>query len=543
MNVWIVLRADARGSLNRLRRHRGRMVALLLVTLLGIVPLLGLTLTGGIALARFLPSPLLDPVLSLGFAGASSFMVLVTTPAAISSFFTDRALLLLASSPLRSRSLFLARLATAAWGNTLIAVFLFCLLLGVALGSGRPALVVPAALLTLAALVLSATAIQVVILSGLLRLLPTRMVRDAAVFMSTLLGVALYSAQLSIRTLVLPSQTARRASLSSIVALIHDRVSAWGWLPVTWPGHAIGELARGSPETGLAWLIAYTALALVVVVVAEVAYRQSLFAGIGVYGAGGPVRSSRRRSVSARPQTSRGIASTTWTLVHKDLLVMRRDSRRLARAIPGLAMALVYGVLFTRRGPGSQLGIASGTFVILFVTFMASSMVALPALPSEGRQILLLRSSPVSPARLLWAKIVFAAIPVAPIVALVAVIVQVEQGAGVTTVLGTAVLAAILAFGAVAIEVCAGAFAANFETDDPRRAVRIEGSAVGCAAMVAYLACTSGGFALTAGSLNAAHPSPIFVGLGFILMLVGVCIPALALVLARGQANQWQVGP
>jgi hypothetical protein len=250
-------------------------------------------------------------------------------------------------------------------------------------------------------------------------------------------------------------------------------------VPTAWPARALAALAGGDVPAAASWFALAVVLAAALLAIAWLSYQRALVIGVGVFGEGGgqagrrqAVRQSlkRRRAAEAPPSPIRAI-------VHKDLVTLRRDVRRLSSILPGIAVAVAYPFVFHSpiTGVGGELGFWLGMAGSAFIPFMMSMLFALPAIGLEGRGMQLLH---------------LAAIPARTVIrAKLASVVPLVMGPALLGGIGTALfhawdpgrlLAVVATFawlsaGMAVIGVCAGAIAPNFAATDPRRAVRFEG--------------------------------------------------------------------
>jgi hypothetical protein len=214
-------------------------------------------------------------------------------------------------------------------------------------------------------------------------------------------------------------------------------------------------------------------------------------------------------------------------IVYKDLISMRRDMRRLASVLPGVAMAVAYPLLFRlpsgARGLG-EIGFWAGMAGSAFIPFMLSMLFALPAIGQEGRGIQLLTLAGTRPATILRAKLT-AMVPLVSVLSLAgATATAMFHGADVAGVLAVLGVIAWFSAGLATIGVSAGALAPNFAAADPRRAVRFEGVLAGMVGDALFSVLSGGAVAV---ALFAAHAP----GGG------AVALMAVAFVLAAGAAG------
>jgi ABC-2 type transport system permease protein len=476
--VFTILAADVRSGWNFVVRGGGRRRAAVVVAPVVALPLMVGAFFGGGAAARAGADA--ASLLGAGFTTMVTVVLLLNVSTVITAFFADRALLLLALAPVRTRDVFLARLVSASVPFWLVAPVLFALVVGYGAGRGAGAGYYAAAVLAIALSAAATVSLLVALLSLVLRVVPARRARDVANLLAALLGVAVYVGWYG----VVGGGSARslRQGLQPLATTGRELAS----LPTAWPGSALAALADGDVAGGLARLGLLLALTAAIIGLAWVGYRRALVVGVGVYGEAGavrprrPVRRARRGAAGAGAGT--GAARPVLALVRKDVVTMRRDMRLLAGMLPGLALAIVYPLLFARfptppRGPGSASEIVfwvgmSGT---LFVPFMTSVVIALPAVGLEKRGMQLLLLSGTSARTIIRAKLSLALGAIVAIGAIDAVVSGLIRGAHDARLLVVFLAVSGIAAGTAAIGVGAGALAPNFDGADPRKAVRLEG--------------------------------------------------------------------
>ena len=147
-----------------LRRNPARLAAIGLILLFGAVVIGGGAFTIGATAGHFLTFAV-DPLLAAAFTGLSLLMLVIGFPTVIASFFVGRDLLQLVVAPVRTRDIFVARLAIATSANLLISGILVAGVLGVGAGAGAPLpyYVLAAALIALQIIVI--TALQVILMT------------------------------------------------------------------------------------------------------------------------------------------------------------------------------------------------------------------------------------------------------------------------------------------------------------------------------------------------------------------------------------------
>ena len=263
------------------------------------------------------------------------------------------------------------------------------------------------------------------------------------------------------------------------------------WLPTSWPAEALSSWAAQGPLHASGWVALSLAAAVAAVAAGWFLHQQTFVLGLGVFGEAGAGSSRRRRPRAPSAAARRSGPNPVASLARKDFLTLRRDFRRLAGALPALAMAIVYTFVNSGHSTSAIWGVA---LPIGFVPGIVSLSIALPSVGTEGRgmQLLILAGLPMR--TLLLAKLVFAVPIVLAMSLATAVTVSVVDGGGAAQSIQVALLAAWLGCGAPAISVSAGAIGADFTATDPRRGVNAGWSIAGMVMLALFGAFSYGAF-------------------------------------------------
>jgi hypothetical protein len=539
--VGAILMADLRSTWNSVRRSERRTAFVIVAGVLSI-PLLALAFGLGAAVGVDAARRAAPAVLASLFVAGAVMTFVLGLSTVIGSFFAQRELLLLAVSPASPASIFVARLARSMTTNGAVGALTLSAATGYGVVRHAGLVYFLLAPILVIALVLTITAFQVGLLSIVLRVVPASRARDVANVLAALVGTSLYVIWYSFLSgrFQGPVIGQLRAGTAPILSL-NQRFS---WLPATWPAQALSEVAQSRVERGLAWASAMLLLAAVVLAASYPAYRGARIAGIGAFseGAGQSLRrTGRRASVggAAAAGASRP-ASATLALVRKDWLMMRRDTRRLARLLPAVAMAFVYPVIFFTSAEG---GILAALAVPVFSAFFLAQVIGGPSVPSEGRAIQLLYMSPLSAWRLLRSKVLFATPPVVLLCLAAALPITALRGATPVELGLVTLMTGWYASGMTALAVCMGAIDPRFQAADPNRAIGFEGVVLGLTGEAAFTVLTAGVVALVVLGLFVA-PGNALLALCGALVLVGACAALVAgfLVFAERRLRRWQPG-
>ena len=481
--VLTLVRADVTGFRNRLVRMDHRRLTLLAIC----VPILaGAVLAPAVSLGwslASLGSGAAIGVLTVGFTSLGMVMAVVGLSSVMVSFFTSRDLLLLAGAPIRLRDIYVARLLVAARASVLVAALLLASLIGygLALGAG-PAYWIAAPLMVVC-VVIAATALQVTVLSIIVRVVPVARARTMVSVVAALIGSAFWLGWLLLRSN--QTVTGVNGSLTQTAASAAGLGERLVWLPTAWPARALAAFASGDVSAPL-WALTTLLMTGVVVMLGHTVFVQAFHRGLSALGEV-PRRTAAADRARARATVAQPFATSQRSplaaLVVKEWTVMRRDSRRLAALLPLCVIAAVYPLI----GPGSGSGqdatdfwtsVLRGGGLSLVLPFFFTQILAAPSLALEGRGFLLMRLAPLDIATLLRAKIIAVAVPMVLATGVACLVLGISHGGDGTQVLTLLLMGWWLALGATTIGVSGGAIGARFDAEDPRRAVSL-GAALG----------------------------------------------------------------
>jgi len=484
----VIVGAELTALRNRvLKMSPTRLAALAIVLLLASTVVGGGAFTLGATTGHFLPFAV-DTILATAFTGLSLLMLVIGFPTVIASLFVGRDLLQLVVAPVRTRDIFIARLAVAMTANLLISAVLVAVVLGVGAGAGAPLVYFPLALVLIAVQVLVISSLQAILMTLIVRWVPARLARDVAAGVAGLTGAAFYLAwNLSLR------QTFSRKGRPDLTNLT-STVQRIDWLPTTWPGHALSAIVGGSFGGAAIWLGATVVLATLLVATAALLYERTLLSGLGVFGV--PAVSWRRRVARAvTPAAARGAGSPTLAIARKDWLGFRRDVRRLTRLLPALLLPLGYAVALSQ--PGQSLsGFWWDVALVTFLSMFMSSALAAPSIPGERRGFQLLRMAPLPMWQLIRAKVFIALPPVLLTMLVFSFAVALFSRSGPAQLIQLVVFGVWLAAGFVSIAVSGGGIDPHFDVNDDRKAVGLVGTLTSIGGSLVFAVMSIGALAL-----------------------------------------------
>jgi hypothetical protein len=314
----------------------------------------------------------------------------------------------------------------------------------------------------------------------LVRLLPARRLSEwvgaASILIGTLLSIVAY-----LPRILQGNRDEFSPETEEALANLFNRAGDLP-LPTAWAGRALVNLGQGAP-TGfdflglLAYLLMTVGLFILTMLVADRLYLSGWL---------------RMQSSGARPQRFEDEAgifggdSLDLMLGYKDWLLRVRDTRLLAAMFSGIIIAVFFVFFMFRSGDdGSMLDLA-GAFgdtilgivfspgamfsgMIYFVAWSSFSRVAASALSLERGAVYILKSAPISPSRIMRAKVFGVLIPfmLLATVLLIAGIFLFGYSALWTPYAWLVLL--IMGFGTIAYTVSLDFIYPNLTWDDPRR--------------------------------------------------------------------------
>jgi len=497
----IILGAGIRGWRNRIAKEPARLVAVVLAVLIGAFTIGGAAFAVGAVAAADIPTAR-DPILVAAFTALSVLILVLGFPSVIAVFFSGRDLLQLVLAPVRPIDIFLARSVLALIPNVLLGSVILAVVFGVGVGADASLLYFPIAVLLVLAVVLTITAVQLILMTAVLRWVPARIARDVAVLVAGVTGAGLYLAsQLTVRQVTSRPYRGGPPGPPDVSGLV-SAAQRLELLPTAWPGHALKAVIDGNVVPAAGWTAITFVFGTALVLAAAYLYERTLLGGLALFGAA-PVR-WRKSAATTEMRLRRGAGRPGRAIARKDWLVYRRDIRRLSRLLPALLFLVGYAVILSRPGLSPAFGSVA---VVTFVSLFGSMVVAMPSIPSEHRAFQLLRMAPITPAQIIAAKVGSALLPVLSIATIISVASAVFGGATPVEIAQFVVLAIWIGTGFVCIGVATGAIDPRFDSLDDRRMVGIAGTFAGLAANFVFGACSIGAFVIARFAVSDAGGS------------------------------------
>lgn len=558
--VLILLGPRLRGLYNRWARA-GRAERGLIVTFAVLGVAFWGTVFGGIGwlVTSFYEVEVFGPILTrkllellcLSLFGLLCFSNVVT---ALSTFYLADDLELVLAMPVARPAFHAARLvdtiAQSSWMMGLFGLPVF-VIYGVTYSAGWPyyALLLP---LTLAFVLIPAS-FGVIIAGVLVSVFPARRLRELLAFVGIMALAALFVGLRLLR----PERLMNAESFENLAAYVAELQAPIPMLvPPRWMADTLLALLQDRPFPAVeCGLLISGALAMTAI---------GRWITASLYDRG---RSRAQEARAARLATAgwldRIIRIWTWPLpdesaavVEKDVKTFFRDPAQWSQLLLLAAIIVITLVSVSAlphdmfRGKwGGMWRNTLGFLVLGLVGFVMSAVAArfqFPAVSHEGRAFWLVRTSPISAERFLWAKIWPGLVPMLVIGEILAVASTRILGAGDFLVLIAAFTALVLAFGISGIAVGIGALYPDFRADN---AARVAAGPTGMLFMVASLSLVAVVVALeavpvylvlSAGFREQEVGTARLVGAGLALVLVvGICLTATLAPLRVGARRLW----
>jgi Putative ATP-binding cassette len=431
-------------------------------------------------------------LLTLGFAAATrgiddeggrSFLALLIACGCVGAFIGSsttalQALFLaddvpfLLTLPIPMRALFGSKFVETAVGVVPASMIFLASIGGYGLVRSDRLLYWPVALLVAVGFLAAATSCAIIVVSLVSRYIPPRRARmfllgiSVAIMAVTLLAWGKISPQPSTLESSLPQQQLAHA-----------------WDLLVWTPVGLGAVALTEAKSGNLVVAAFALSGHLLVAVALVSFSFKVFCRTffrGLAQTQAVQMASPNESVTFWLGRLAGLfPPRVGALVLKEWLLIIRDLRRLSGAMWPVGMVLMYMVLLG-RGDNSSFGSPDLKFwsqngSLALMPWGLSLGISVYSFGSEGRNIGLLRSIPLAPAKIFVSKVLASAGPVTLISLSVAAISLWLRDAPLASSLQLIGLIVWMIAGYVVIDTSAAALAPNFDTDQAQRTIGLAG--------------------------------------------------------------------
>ena len=499
-SLWHVLQPKWRTVLQRIReeRSRGGSGKMLLLTLVGLAFWVGVYGVLYRILKYFRGVEEVGPLLAAKLLGLVllsfiAILVLSNVITALSSFFLAKDLDLLVSAPVDWLRLYLAKLGEtllhSSWMVGLMAVPILAAY-GV-IYQGGP-LFVPYAVLTVVPMLVLPAVVGSALTLILVNVFPARRTRD----LLSIIALGAAGGVILLFRLIQPERLARPEGFRNLLDFIEVlRTPTSPFLPSEWGTKAIMGFLRDTPDP-LPLLLLWTTAAAFVTLGAML-HRELFAQGFtkAQEGAERFVRGKFWRWTLGWALAPLPVAKREFVL--KDIRLFFRDTTQWSQLILLAVLVVVY--LFNIKALPLRQGEPVGFFYVTLVSFLNLGLAGFvlasiaarfifPAVSLEGRQMWLLRSSPLDLRALLWSKYWVGTLPLLVLALLLTgftnVLLQVGpymMVVGLVTICGLTLAISALALGF-------GALYPQFETENAAQIPTSFGGLVYMMATVALLA-------------------------------------------------------
>lgn len=463
--------------------------------------------------------------------------IFVGVTAAVHTLYLSRDLAVLRGMPIRERTLFAYKFWETLAGNAALFLVLgLPVALAYGLASGAGVGYYPAVMLVSVLVLMIPTALAILLVMPLMRLVPASRAAEIVAVLWSLSGLVVWLGfQLLLR------EGAEESTKSELGPLLRSPLLSVP--PGSWGAGAALGVATGDLTRAVSGLLPLSALALGL-------YACCLAVAVRAYAVGW----ARAGESGQRVRRGRPIARLLgWlppdvrAVTVKDLTTLPRDLRQLATvgalSVMGVVFATLPGGPFAMDELGGPLAGVLPYIVAVGLAALAGTGWATQAIGGEGRAFWLLAVAPLAPSRLLLAKWLAATLVGAATVTVTLAVLAVLRRDGAGVALG---LPAGLLLTAVLSACCVGASAAfaRFDWDNPRQATTTAG---GCVLSLAFLGLFGlGALAVAAGValLATGLPAPVALLVGGAIWLVPAGVLGgglLWLGYARLRAMEWEL--
>jgi ABC-2 type transport system permease protein len=351
------------------------------------------------ALARTVAIILFQPAL-LAAGSAVTLLIVFYALSSLTGAFTERGdLRFLLLAPVRPSIVVGERLLLGSLGFSGVLLIALPACYAVGTTAGVPPAFYLAVVAAMLLLPVAPVSLGALLLMAILRWVPPSRVQSATAAIGTIFSAALY----------IGLQSLGRSGPGNLPSLP-------SWLPSTWPGRFVAAVALGDGATAARYGFLALALAAVLFATATAVGARVLVTGSAGYGEirarrGGARRQQERRTPVEVIAGESRLRPQWWTLMAKDMLVLRRSPAVLVALVYPLAIVGFTAFRFISgptRGVGRALGNGPGTGTVVFLTCMLVVLLASSVVPGavnrEGKAMALLALAPVSTADIVEAK-------------------------------------------------------------------------------------------------------------------------------------------
>ena len=475
----VILRGKMLVYLNAVRRAKGRRLIRLVA--LGLVSAALLVFAYYLAVQTFYALGIVAPgiqrsFISLIITGLVIFLLLTGVSTVLFQLYLSTDLNLLMTAPVPLRSIWVAKMIESLLGTGLPAVAGLLAVIAFGQASSAPFYYYPLAVLILLAGLSIVTAINSLIVMGIMRVVPPKRAREAVTIIGALVGAGVWAAWM-----LNSNRLSQVGDLGSSIGTLEPTATAISkrlqWTPMGWASSALVAPLAGDWITFLwnAGLLFGTAALLLGL--SYVLFSRAYYYGwLGSREEAAKPLGSHRGGAAWLAVPLAPLPAELRSLVLKDWRITGRDMRNLSRLIFPVVAAVVFAIYFlnTASLSGNLRGLAfwqSAGIVSVIIPYIFCGAMGTRAVALEGHSFRFIRSTPLSIVTLLTSKVIYTLLPVGLLSGLVTVVVGIVSGGNLGQVLIVLAIALWFSIGLSVISVGAGALDPKFEATDPRKQV------------------------------------------------------------------------
>ena len=499
-SLWHVLQPKWRTALQRMReeRSRGGSGKLLLLVTVGLLFWVGVYGVLYLILRYFRGVDEVGPLLAAKLLGLVllafiAILVLSNVITALSSFFLAKDLDLLVAAPVDWLRIYLAKLGeTLLHSSWMVALMTVPILAAYGVVYSGGVLFLPYAVLTIVPMLVVPAVIGSALTLVLVNIFPARRTRD----LLSIIALGAAGGVILLFRMIRPEQLARPEGLRNLLDYIAVlRTPTSPFLPSEWASGAIMGYLRH--ETDPLPLILLWTTAAAAVTLGAMLHRALFSQGFtkAQEGAERFVRGRFWRRALSWLLAPLPVAKREFVL--KDVRLFFRDTTQWSQLILLAVLVVVY--LFNINALPLQRGEPVGFFYVTLVSFLNLGLAGFvlasiaarfifPAVSLEGRQMWLLRSSPLDLRALLWSKYWVGTVPLLVLALLLTGLTNVLLEVGPFMMVMGLVTICGLTFAIAALALGFGALYPQFETENAAQIPTSFGGLVYMMAKIALLA-------------------------------------------------------
>ncbi len=507
--------------------------------------------------------------------GAFVVLLLTSFGVLLQALYLAKDMDFLLAAPLPMRSVFLAKMIQSLLPNLgLVSLFGVPILFGLGAAWHYPWIYYPLVVVVMLALAVTASGLAALLVMAVVRIFPARRVAEVLGFIGAITTfICSQSGNLMRFEEIDSSQAMQTLSLAG-------RFNQ-AWLPLTWAGRGLSAIGERQWLEGAGFLVLVVGAAAIVFWLSLAACERLYYSGWSSLQAVTKRRKPERRTArwtsptaASRPASAgveagvgffastgqkegiptrdswyqRFLTSPVLAIALKDGLVLRRDLRNLSQLVTPLIFGLMYGILLLRGGEDAFVGsgqapeavmtglrslsVFGSVLLSLFVSWSLVARLAGMGFSAEGASYWIVKTSPVPPGQLIWAKFLVAFLPTLLLSGAYLVVISVLRTQSLRLLPFSLPAVALIIAGDCGINLAFGIAGARLDWQDPRHMQRFSTGCLSSLATLAYMGISVilfFGPALAAEMLEVERTWGLLVGLllGGSLALAAAILPPL----------------